>query len=350
MNLSRRYLFVVFIIAALLLSGCVPRPSVKITHSPVVAKSNETVTFTAELLDDGDGPADVQILVNATAVKTCTGLTSGSTCVFTGGPYTAYEDTTVSYLANATASDGATDSEGYYYFAVTDSNYDWSKNYIPARTNGTSTGKFELLFHPASDYGSFGAFVDDVEDKMYDVLGEQDLIESVNNFDDFNFYIYRKTAASTNNCGAPHNDADTDFPQRNADVILHVANFGDCTIMGGSPPHFTAEGGNTKAFLHECGHGVFGLADEYDGAPSCSTYYFEPANTPNIWDIEADCRAEQTSKGRDPDDCWKFTSCQGGWWGIHALNDGNVMQIGMVNDPWGIESREHVLWWFGQSH
>lgn len=120
--------------------------------------------------------------------------------------------------------------------------------------------------------------------------------------------------------------------------------------MAASPPHFTAEGSNTKAFLHESGHGIFGLADEYDAGSSCYTYYFQPATEPNIWSSQADCRAEQTAKGRNPDTCWKFTACQGGWWGIQALNDGTVMQIGLVNDPWGTESREHVNWWFGQSH
>jgi hypothetical protein len=320
---------------------------VKIFHSPVIARSDESVTFTAYLLDDGEGPVEVEILVNASPVKTCPNLSSGDTCVYTGGPYTAYEGTTVSYLAKATDSGNHTDSQGYYYFGVTETDYAWSLPYIPARTTGSSTSKFALLFHSASDYTSFGDFVDDVEDKIYDVFADQDVIEWVNNFDDFNFYVYTKTAASTNNCGSPHADVSTDVTFRDADAILHVADFGDCTSMGTTPPKFTAEGGNTKAFLHECGHGVFGLADEYDG---CNTYYFQPPNHPNIWDLETDCRQEQTDKGRDPDECWKFTACQGGWWGIHGAGDNTVMQRGLVGDPWGIEGREHVLWWFSQSH
>lgn len=62
------------------------------------------MTFTAYVLDDGEGPVEVEILVNASPVKTCPNLSSGDTCVYTGGPYTAYEGTTVSYLANATDS------------------------------------------------------------------------------------------------------------------------------------------------------------------------------------------------------------------------------------------------------
>ncbi|RMF91651.1 MAG: hypothetical protein D6736_04810, partial [Nitrospinota bacterium] len=69
---------------------------------------------------------------------------------------------------------------------------------------------------------------------------------------------------------------------------------------------------------------------------------------PNIWSTEAGCRAEQTTKGRDPDECWEFTSRSGGWWGIQQLTDGTVMQIGNVGDPWGIEGEEHVRWYFNQ--
>ena len=60
------YLFLI----TLLFAGCYPE--VQITHSPVVAKSSESVTFTAELVSDGEGPCTVQIIVNAALVKTCT--------------------------------------------------------------------------------------------------------------------------------------------------------------------------------------------------------------------------------------------------------------------------------------
>ncbi len=323
----------------LLFAGC--GPQVEIIHSPVIAKSSEQVTFTAKVLRDGDGVCTVQILVNAAVVKTCPGLSTGDTCVYTGGPYAAYEGTTVSYRANATDSDGDTDSRGYYYFAITDSSYNWAFDWIPARTAGPTADKEDIVFHRASDYSSFDDFIDDVEDKMYDVLKDQSIIEDPDNFDTFNFYVYTNVAG-TGSCGTVHSDADTDMPWRDDDAILHVANFGDCTNLGLT--HFTAEGSNTKAFLHESGHAVFGLGDEYDGPTS----YFEPANEPNTWDIQADCRAEQTAKGRDPDDCWQFTSRQGGWWGIHRLTDGTVMIVGNVGDPWGTEAEEHVRWYFNQ--
>lgn len=327
-------------VAAIVLSGC-PSPYVVIQHSPVVAKSSETVTFTAEVRDDGTGPANVEILVNAARVKTCRNLRTGDTCSYTGGPYRAYQGTTVSFLAKATDRRGRTDTRGYYYFAVTDNVYGWGVlKPIPARYVGPVGDKFDLAFHRDSDYADFGDFVDDVEDKLYDVYSEQAIIELPDNFDKFNFWIYPQVASSSG-CGTVGSDADTSMPWRDADAILHTASLQDCT----SDAHFSAEGHNTKAFLHESGHGVFGLADEYDG---CYTYYFEPSPEPNIFDLETTCQAEQTAKSRAPGACWQFTACQGGWWGIHQLTDSTVMIRGMVGDAWGIEGTERVEWFFEQ--
>jgi len=339
----RSKLFMMILMATMAVAaGC--GPEVRITHDPVVATSTETVTFTAEVLDGG--PCKVEILVNATLVQTCNNVATGGTCTYTGGPYPAYEGTTVSFLATATDSDGDSDTRGYYYFGITDASYNWGTlPYAPARVKSFSSSYDHVFFHMASDYASRGAFVDDVEDKINDVLAEQAIVGTPYNMDKLNFWIYRKTAASASGCGQPNTDASTDIPWGNVHAVLHVANFGDCCNLSGR--RYSAEGGNTKAFLHESGHGVFGLADEYCG----NTSYFQPANEPNIFDTQAACQSEQTAKGRDPADCYRFCANQGGWWGIHD-SDGsaphNVMVRGMVNDLWGTESEERVRWYFDQ--
>jgi hypothetical protein len=332
-----------WLVAAPLLIGCSTSSGplgVEIQHSPVVATSAEQVTFTATLREQGSGSCKMEILVNAALVKTCNNMSMGDTCTFTGGPFAAYEGTTVSYLATATDSDGNTSTRGYYYFAITDSSHNWSLDYLPARHVGANTEKIDFVFHPATDYSSFTAFVDHVGDKMWQVFGDQAIIGLPSNLDKINFYIYPEDALN-DNCGTVDSGANTDIPWRDVDAVLHTVNLGDCTIN----QHFTAEGHNTKAFLHESGHGVFDVADEYDG---CGTYYFATSVEPNIFDTEADCRTEQTAKGRNPGACWKFTSCQGDWWGIHQLTDNTVMIRGMVGDSWGTEAAERVQWVFAQ--
>jgi hypothetical protein len=102
------------LIIALPFVGCAPK--VMITHSPVIAKPTEAVTFTATLKEDGKEPSKIDILVNTALVKTCNDLYTGDTCSCTRGPYSTLEGSTVSSLAVATDSTGKTDTRGYYYF------------------------------------------------------------------------------------------------------------------------------------------------------------------------------------------------------------------------------------------
>jgi hypothetical protein len=337
------FIYLALIVAALILASCAPpsalQPCVEVYHSPIVAKSIETVTFTAT--NCGTRKLDsLELLVNAASVKTCNNVNPNQTCVYTGGPYGTYEGTTVSYFVTGKAG-SAMKQLGYYYFAVTDSNYTWSNPTIPARITGTATDKIDFIFHHADDYTIVDSFIDDVEAKILNVYHGQDIVNKQEWMDLFNFYVYTKDAKS-NGCGTVNKDTPVDITWRNIDAVLHSANFQDCTSM--SPPvHFSAEGSNTKAFLHESGHAVWGLADEYDG---CYTYYFEAPVEPNIFDLENTCRTEQTTKTRDPNACWQFTSCQGGWWGIHQLDGTTVMQTGMVGDKWGIEGEERALYVF----
>jgi len=322
-------------VSLLLISAC---DRVNIKHSPVVAKNNETVTFTATTNTSSDNYR-IDILVNAALVKSCT----SSPCVYVGGPYPAYEGTTVSFRANLSKLDcsgfGCSASDGYNYFGVTDTSYNYSTPYIPARVTGTSADKEDLVLHMSTDYEDngqdFGDFIGHVYNKIYDVFGGQSIVRD--NLAAFNVYVYTKEATS-GGCGTVNSDANTDMPWRDDDGVLHWETFRDCT--NGGLTHFSAEGSNTKAFLHEAGHAVFGLGDEYCG----DTSYFQPANEPNIWDLENTCRAEQTAKSRDPNACYQFCSNQGGWWGTHTGT--TVMVNGMTGESWGIEGEERVKWFF----
>ena len=339
--LSRALCVCLCVGAALALAACVAvsvvTPSVEIYHSPIVATSGQSVTFTATALDTN---VDVDIMVNAASVKKCTGLQTGQTCVYTGGPYPTYEGTVVAYAATGTRlvnNAPAAFTAGYYTFAITDGSYTWSTPAIPARLAGVTADKIDFVFSPSAEYATLGPFVADVQAKIMNVFHAQDIVRTIFHMDAFNFYIYTKYG-NGDNCGIVHADAGADMPWRNVDAVLHVAAKRDCTI--GS--HYSAEGSNTQAFLHEAGHAVWGLADEYDDSPACTTYYFEAAAEPNIFSLDATCRTEQTTKSRTPDACWQFTACQQGWSGIHPLNNNTVMQVGTVGQPWGIEAAERV--------
>ena len=107
----------------------------------------------------------------------------------------------------------------------------------------------------------------------------------------FNFY-YTKMQGVASSKTLPA-DLTLLAPFADAFVIFHTTEFGDSTSMG-TPSIYGAEGPVGRSFIHESGHGIFGLADGYDG---CGTYYFQPNPVPNIWATESDGRADATSQG-----------------------------------------------------
>lgn len=324
----------------LLMAACT---EVQVVHEPLIARSGDTITFTARAINQVPPKSQtIQILVNAQVVKTC----NSSPCIYTGGPYPEREGNFVSYAANISSTYelggqdySVTDVDGYYFTGVTDEDYDFGgSNYLYGRFAGKINEKHDLVFHMDGDYNNdFEAFVSDAGDKIKDVIGRQDIFES--NLHVFNFWVYKKEGVAAG-CGNPHADVNSDMPWRDDDAVLHTVNFQDCANLGQN--RFSAEGHNTKAFLHEISHAVLGLADEYDGP----THYFEPSPEGNIFETEDRCRDEQTAKGRDPDECYKFTNRSGGWWGIHE--GPTVMTRGLVGDAWYTEGEERVRWFFDQ--
>ena len=329
--------------AAVLVLACAAcSTDVQIVHDPLVATRDESITFTARAITNTNPDSlTINLLVNAVQVQTCT----SSPCTFTGGPYPAREDGFVSYAANITATYTfmgrtytQTDVDGYYFTGITDSSYDWNgSDYLYGRYKGDTDDHEDLVFHMADDYNNdFDDFLEDATDKIADVFGMQEIIDR--NLDKFNFWVYTKEGQASG-CGTPDSDVSSDMPWRDDDAVLHETSFQDCTNAGLT--RFSAEGFDTKAFLHESGHAIFGLGDEYDGP---TNYSIVQSPEPNIFATESECRNEQTANGRDPDECYEFTSRGGGWWGIHTGT--TVMTTGNVGDAWFTEATERVIWYF----
>ena len=201
---------------------------------------------------------------------------------------------------------------------------------LPGHTNGDSDERIDLVFVMDEDYnGNLEAFLSDAQSKVNNRLGGVAPVDT--NLDKFNFYFTRQEGTvDTNNCGQENSLPDDllkQCPFADAVVVLHTASFGDCKRTSGGVSIFSAEGNSNRSFIHEAGHGLFGLRDEYDSdreMGSCSytayTSYWWPfhcLDTPsdsNIWATEEDCRNEATNQGWDPDRCYEFTECQCGWW------------------------------------
>lgn len=362
-RMLRGGLLAVAVALVVLAAGCSDNPrtasvdeaTIVARHSPIVATDADEVTFRADV-DTDAGDYFVFLFVDGSLRETCD---STPTCSVTIGPLSAsepggvvvgrpleYEAIVLPYnydrctLSPCYVSDVnimAITGPDFLYGTIP-SAPDFSRPVIPALLQAQTFDAIDVVFHQASDYDPnemVTAFLGDVEDKIYDIYLEKELIAE--NFELMNFYVYTKVAEA-GGCGTPDTDVAIDATYRDVDAILHVADLRDCA--NGS--RFSAEGGPTKAFLHESGHAVFGLADEYDG----DTSYFEPAVEPNIWADESDCRSEQTAQGRPASTCGEFTIRQGGWWRSHSGR--TVMTFGNLVDPWGAEGEERVEWVFAQ--
>ena len=190
---------------------------------------------------------------------------------------------------------------------------------VPGRNIGNHSDRIDLVYVPDEDYGLpanidtwLPNFIQDIQNQIDQRLNGA--VPVTGNLDSFNFYYTRIQGDSVYpNHNLPANITRV-APFADAYVILHTTTFGDWTLWG-PPVAFGAEGAVGRSFIHEAGHAIFGLADEYDDAPTCVTARFEPSPNPNVWDDEADCRANVTSEGwGDPDDCWMFTTCTSDWW------------------------------------
>ncbi|MAI80221.1 MAG: hypothetical protein CL917_14830 [Deltaproteobacteria bacterium] len=324
---------------------------VQMKHEPLLARSNDTVVFRAETEASEYLTSQViRMYVDGSLVKTC----SSSPCVYTGGPYAHLEDEWLMYHAEvegqfeALAFTGSNVAVSVGATGISDIDRTWRAasgvTHVPARWGAHSSVTTNVLFQRSDDYNTTSAangialFADDLSTKINDILMDKE--EIWGRMHDINIYAYRRSATTDSGCpGTPHSltlSETGSFVDDNG--ILHIDNFTDCTD---SFNLFSAEGStNTQAFLHEFSHAIFELGDEYDG----QTYYFEADDEPNIFDLENTCRVEQVTKGREPDDCYEFTTRQTGWWGTHTGT--TVMKAGMKNDPWSLESVERLRWWF----
>jgi hypothetical protein len=222
---------------------------------------------------------------------------------------------------------------------------------VPGRDIGSHSDRFDLVFVPDEDYGLPADIDTWLPDFIQDIQDQIDLrldaaAPVTGNLDDFNFYYTKMQGDSI----YPNHNLPADLtrvsPFGDAYNILHTDTFGDWMLWG-PPVSFSAEGAVGRSFIHEAGHGIFGLADEYDDAPGCITARFEPNPMPNVWDTEAGGRADATSEGWDPDDIWQLTTCDGAWWklgtGSFIMEDGNFFANG-----WGPPATKRIEWFLDQ--
>jgi hypothetical protein len=211
----------------------------------------------------------------------------------------------------------------------------------PLRINGRTAEKIDVVFVPDNDYGGdMAQFARDVQDTLNNGYYQNDAIAQ--NRSKLNLYYLDDDADITAYpaCGfTPPLGSCEDFQDATsfADsiAVVHKTDFRDWSGTRCERRVFASEPTSYRTFVHESGHSLFGLKDEY----CCDSHYAEQDDLPNIWSSRENCRSDAASMGWDPDDCTNFCpagtqNCGSGFWSIDP--DVCIMECSQVCNRCGV--------------
>jgi hypothetical protein len=252
--------------------------------------------YTLSTAPDG---SRLQTLAEAeTIAETCDppSTVSTLTCSHT---FTSFPDNSlIRFKATAKAEGSGSATETYDFAAGA---YPWPDDPIPIRVKGATGDHLDVVFVPDTDI-TLAAFRGQLEN----------VVQLYFNYDDLrtwrglhNYYYsgqqghYAELCSFTNPPNMANLTAVGDVV-----AILHQANLRDCrsgTVM-------SSEVNNEKSLIHESGHALFDLTDEY----CCDSSYSQSACVPNVWSSLAACQADAPGiSGLSAASCTQICSAPG---------------------------------------
>jgi len=224
-------------------------------------------------------------------------------------------------------------------------------NCKPLIYQGAHEDKIDVVFVPDQTYnGDMELFKKHIDQLINGSYKQSPPIRD--NLNKFNFY-YIEDESWTNWSGGGHNlpeSLKTECSFYDAAAIIHTDSHRDFR----SGKKLSSEYDSNGTFVHESGHAIFNVADEY----CCDSRYWKPSPFPNIYPNESDCRQDATNEGWNPNDCNFFCDpndtsggenhCGEGWW--RSDPDPDIMRNsggGSVN-PFQRADLRNIYWTFDQ--
>lgn len=301
------------------------------THSPAHPDTSGAVTLRARstgtvdkvtlsfevytLSTAADGTHAQTLTTPLTLAHTCdpAGTTANIDCAhIIAGGFPA--NSLVRLVAQTWDVDGATRSESYSFAAGA---YPWPNDPIPIRVSGAPASHMDLVFIPDTDLtvASFRTQLAGVIENLYfrydTYRGDDDTMWRTL----YNFYYSNVQGNYEQGCRftAPANFRNL-RAVADSIAILHRANLRDCKSGG----MFSSEIDYDKTLVHETGHALFNLMDEY----CCDSTYAQQSCVPNLYGSLRACQADAPNVGRSPNDCVQLSS------GARSINFWRVDAIG----------------------
>ena len=333
------------LIAFVTLAGCAGTPRISALHDPLYRAENHTSTITARATETRDGIASVSITAIVGDLTACTeSLTfpslipcrtnasaMGVVCVFPNTktqvscslPIGVTPRRLISYTASArsAASRSASTQSVTYAAGAPLTSADvrilglripiaWEtarpvvwRTDVPSNTTNRAD-KLDFGFVPDPDMPTYRAFTDDLQPLALTLF-----YNDTNEYSRWTrtwknvFNLWAGPAGAngegcTRTLNAP---ASTVMAAFDGTAILHRNDFRDCASInlgGGAGTTQTNLGDAAWVLLHEAGHFMFGLGDEYVGGGNWS------ASMPrNVYDSESDCQSNSTANSLPSSAC-----------------------------------------------
>jgi hypothetical protein len=194
----------------------------------------------------------------------------------------------------------------------------------PMRLRGQpNSGVIDVVFVPEESYNEdlqgFQMEVIDIIRNWYLKLDEMCVDPLPADYEDkFNFYRYTGGFGAAVTCaGTLPGDFWRDAPSADVGAILAAPDSGVWGCASGlGPPgghiRFISLAEREGQVLHESGHAIFGLVDQYCG----NTHYEQNTPTTNVWSSLADCQSDATAQGWTDGSCNQIRSgtCSRNFW------------------------------------
>lgn len=289
------------------ITGCKQNPETFAIHSPIYPDSDESVTFTLSHIE-GE-VSEVKLFetissINSSGTVTSTGteteLQTWTTPVFplSFSTTSGYGDNALVQYRFQVKGNGKT-----YQHRITFATrpYPVANVAVPVYVVGDQDRVMNVVFVPDTSMNSrMSLFYNAVGSQIDSTFHREDWVRRFRN--SYNFYINPQTAIARDfDSGLfhvlPANSAQLSFAQ--GKVILHFHDIRDQAGAG----YFSAEYDVRGTMLHESGHSLYRLADEYDAA-SASHWQEDPL--PNNWDHRADAEDAAPSYGKTTADVFEM--------------------------------------------
>jgi uncharacterized protein YceK len=308
------------VVVLVLLVGC---SGIKTTliHEPIYPVAGENITYTLMTSSSG-GIENIRLFETISSINAAAVVTPGTEVLIKEWNPAGTPD---SITVNHTKTGFSNNSYISYRFLVRNGDdktrshmvnfvtnpYPVSDHPAPAYVQGDVDRVFDIIFIPDQDITNMNTFYDNCREMIINSIFADPSIAFWNR--QFNFYINPETGRAT----------DYDDLIAGSDTLHEVpSNWVNCTFAEGkvlmhrqdlrdyaSGGLYSTEQQNRGTILHESGHGLFDLADEY-----ASGVHWQESDFPNNWSTLAGARADAPIRHKTADDARQMGTS--GWYKI----------------------------------